>query len=79
MAEGYLITGVQLGMLIALENKEEREQLANNILDIQYIKRYFANIVNDCIVINTTEVQNTVKKISSENTFVNKEAKILGR
>jgi hypothetical protein len=37
MGERYLVTGVQLGMLIALPTQADREELVNNIIDNQHI------------------------------------------
>lgn len=37
MAGRYLITGVQLGMLIAIEDRDERQQLVDKIVARQFI------------------------------------------
>ena len=37
MSERYWITGVQLGILIALENEMGRSNLVDNIVDKQFI------------------------------------------
>jgi hypothetical protein len=37
MAGRYLITGVQLGMLVAIRTQEERQTLAKQIEDKQYV------------------------------------------
>ena len=42
MGERYLITGVQLGMLVALDDKDKREKAVNEIIDNQFV----ANTVN---------------------------------
>lgn len=37
MGERYFITGVQLGMLIAIPDKEERKKIVDEIIDKQFI------------------------------------------
>lgn len=39
MSERYFITGVQLGMLIALEEDFERKVLVGEIVDKQFIEK----------------------------------------
>jgi hypothetical protein len=47
MAGRYAITGVQLGMLIALPSMEDRQQLADKIEKYQYIGYSKNNITDD--------------------------------
>lgn len=37
MSERYLVTGVQLGMMQALQTEKEREKLVDEIVDKQFI------------------------------------------
>jgi len=37
MGERYWISGVQLGMLIAIPNEEERKKVVDEIIDKQFI------------------------------------------
>jgi hypothetical protein len=37
MSERYFVTGVQLGLLIALPNQEERQKLVDEIIDKQFL------------------------------------------
>ena len=48
MAGRYLVTGVQLGMLLALEDKKERENILNKILEDQFIGNSDKSINDDC-------------------------------
>ena len=63
MKEMYLITGVQLGMLIAIEDKEERKNfIMNDIISFQYV--YLPNRIpiKNCILINKEINQNKIKR-----------------
>lgn len=53
MGERYLITGVQLGTLLARDNKLERRMIIEDIVDTQFI----------CDTDNT-DIENDVVKIS---------------
>ena len=57
MAGRYLITGVQLGMLIGIENLEDRKALGTEIEEKQYIGYSTDPIENDC-----EDVRKTFKK-----------------
>lgn len=52
MGSRYVITGVQLGLLIAIQDEETRKHLIDEIIDKQYLceaeelKRYTDNVKN---------------------------------
>lgn len=48
MSERYMVTGVQLGMLQALNDKYERAKLIEEIIENQYIGNLCAECDNDC-------------------------------
>lgn len=48
MGSRILITGVQLGMLIGMENFEDRKRLAQSIENRQYIGYSDKHIKSDC-------------------------------
>jgi len=48
MAGRYLVTGVQLGMLLAIDDKKEREDILNKIMKDQFIGTSENSIENDC-------------------------------
>ena len=48
MAGRYLVTGVQLGMLLALEEKKEREKILNKIMTDQFVGTSEKSIEEDC-------------------------------
>lgn len=47
MAGRYIITGVQLGMLYSIDDKEKREKLINEIIDNQFIGNSENHILKD--------------------------------
>ena len=47
MAGRYIITGVQIGMLTALKNSEDRKKLLNEIMDKQYVGHSHESIEKD--------------------------------
>jgi hypothetical protein len=51
MAGRYLITGTQIGMLIAIESKDEREKLLKEIEEKQYVGDSERDILEDIKVI----------------------------
>lgn len=48
MSERYMVTGVQLGMLQALNDKYERAKLIEEIIENQYIGNLCTECDNDC-------------------------------
>ena len=48
MAGRYLVTGVQLGMLIGIEEQKDRQVLVNEIEDNQYVGYSRKDIKEDC-------------------------------
>ena len=48
MAGRYLVTGVQLGMLLAIDDKKAREDMLNKILKDQFIGTSEKSIEDDC-------------------------------
>ena len=48
MAGRYLVTGVQLGMLLAIDDKKAREDMLNKILKDQFIGTSEKSIGDDC-------------------------------
>jgi len=52
MGERYLVTGVQLGMLIGLSEAKDRRALVDSIIDLQYIDEHSKNIMQSCVEIN---------------------------
>ena len=61
MAGRYLITGVQLGMLVALPNQEDRQKLISDIEDKQFLCNSDIEIGVDCYrvtkMLNTRDTQ----------------------
>ena len=47
MSERYLVSGAQLGTLLALEEKEQRQKIVDEIIDKQFIGNSDTNIVDD--------------------------------
>ena len=47
MAGRYLVTGVQLGMLKALEDKAERDKLVDDIINDQFVGNSDQDIKDD--------------------------------
>lgn len=47
MAERYLITGVQLGLLVVERKKEERSKLSEHIVDYQFVGRSDTKVEED--------------------------------
>ena len=45
MSERYWIKGTQLGLLIAMESKEQRQKLVDKIVDKQFIGNRKENII----------------------------------
>jgi hypothetical protein len=53
MGGRFLVTGVQLGMLVGLDTLLERSRLVEDIVSIQYVKENKGNnVVESCIIIN---------------------------
>lgn len=48
MGSRYLVTGVQLGMLVGLEDIGKRNDLVNKICEEQWIGNSSRNISKDC-------------------------------
>jgi hypothetical protein len=48
MGDRYLVTGVQLGMLMSTISQKSREDLIREIMDKQYINKSDVNIILDC-------------------------------
>ena len=48
MAGRYLVTGVQLGVLIGLEDRKDREDLVKHIEEKQYVGNSIQSIEKDC-------------------------------
>jgi len=48
MAGRYLVTGVQLGMVLAIDDKKERDTLLNKIIKEQFIGTSDKSIQEDC-------------------------------
>jgi len=51
MGNRYLVTGVQLGILIALPTMEERQKYVEQITNIQYVD-ISGKVVDCCIELN---------------------------
>lgn len=47
MAGRYLCTGVQLGMLMAMENSDDRKKLLNEIIEKQYVGHSHESVEKD--------------------------------
>lgn len=52
MTERYLVSGVQLGMLVALPTQQERNKLVDDIINMQYINEHSSKVMDSCIAIN---------------------------
>jgi len=48
MAGRYLVTGVQLGMLVGLDDRKDREDLTKHIEEKQYVGNSTQPIEKDC-------------------------------
>ena len=55
MGSRYLITGVQLGMLIGLQNQEERQTLADEVEDKQFVGNSQNDISDDVASVSMSE------------------------
>ena len=60
MAGRYLVTGVQLGMLLAINSKEEKEKIINNIIEEQFIANSGNDIKEDCKIIGNIYATTTI-------------------
>ena len=58
MGERYLITGVQLGMLTELSNKEHRKNVVKDIVDKQFV----CNTDNTSVEDDAEKFMNLMKK-----------------
>jgi len=47
MAGRYLVTGVQLGMLVGIDKQDERKALVDKITDKQFVGNSSEHIEND--------------------------------
>jgi hypothetical protein len=51
MSERYLVTGVQLGMLIAISDQEDRQKTVDRITKKQFIGESSGDVVDDALVL----------------------------
>ncbi len=59
MAGRYMVTGVQLGMLIALSEQSDRQELVDKIVDKQFVGNSNRDIKKDC---DCWRVENSIEK-----------------
>ena len=52
MGERYLLSGVQIGILIALPTKKDRLEFYEKTLSMQYLTSTKKGVLDDCIHIN---------------------------
>ena len=81
--ERYLVTGVQLGILIGTESQVERERLVKDIVDIQYINDKSNTVLGSCIKINEllvkVRVMVRIRKIYLELLEKNKQLQVFNK
>jgi uncharacterized membrane protein len=53
MAGRYIITGVQLGMLLAINDKKSKDEIINSIIEKQFIYNSEISVEEDCKIISS--------------------------